>query len=57
MSIHGESHMNSYHGGLNRPRKKSLGSIFVTLSSQNFKAVYITNKKNVSIPVIPASYC
>ena len=49
ISIHGESHMNTYHGGQNRPRKKSLGNICVILSSEIFKVVCITNKKTVSI--------
>ena len=33
VSIHGESHMNTYQGGPNRPRKKSLDHICVILSS------------------------
>ena len=42
--------MNTYQGGWNRPRKKSLGYVWVILSSYILKVVYITNKKNVSIP-------
>ena len=53
ISIHGEFHMNTYQGGHNQPRKKSLGNVCVILSSEIFKVVCITNKKTVSIP---ASY-
>ena len=42
--------MNTYQGGWNRPQKKSLGYVWVILSSYILKVVYITNKKNVSIP-------
>ena len=41
--------MNTYQSCRNRPRKKSLGHACVMISSEIFKIVYITNKKNVSI--------
>ena len=49
-SIRGESHMNSYQGSRNRPRKKSLDHVHVIPSSE---VLCFADKKTVSIP---ASY-
>ena len=60
-SIHGESHMNTYQGGRNQPKKKLLGHVCVILSSEILKVVCITTKLsketvNVQTASIPASY-
>ena len=45
ISIHGESHMNTFQGVQNWPRKKSRGTVCVIHSSEIFKVACITNKK------------
>ena len=47
--IHGESHMNTYQVGRNRPRKKSLGYVCVIVSIINFQSCVYRKQKNVSI--------
>ena len=53
--------MNTYQGGRNQPKKKSLGYVCVILSSEILKVVCITNKLSketvtVQTALIPASY-
>ena len=44
VSIHGETHMNTYQGGRNRPRKESLDYVCVILSSKILK-LYVSQTK------------
>ena len=47
LSIHGESHMNTYKGGRNRPRKKSSDYVCVILS-QWILQLYVSQIKKMS---------